>query len=80
MWDRGGEGNRDTISLDSLTAAIPRVSGFFQRPRGFRPPPRLRSRLALSLAEREEISRGVVACRAGSIPPLGTHRISCLFR
>jgi IS30 family transposase len=31
---------------------------------GFRPPPRLRSRLALSLAEREEISRGVAACRS----------------
>jgi hypothetical protein len=37
---------------------------------GRRPPPRRRSRLALTLAEREEISRGRTLFRASSQPPV----------
>jgi IS30 family transposase len=61
MWDRWQRG-------ESLNA----IGRLFDRPSssifnqlaptgGIRPPPRRRSRLALTLAEREEISRGVVA-------------------
>ena len=35
-----------------------------ERTGGIRPPPRCRSRLALTLAEREEISRGLMAGRS----------------
>ncbi len=60
MWDRWQKG-------ESLTA----IGRVFDRPSssifnqlspsgGIRPPPRRRSRIALALAEREEISRGIV--------------------
>jgi len=61
MWDRWQKGE----SLNSIAryfgcghSSIQRV---FARTGGIRPAPRHRSRLALSLSEREEISRGVVA-------------------
>ena len=61
MWDRWAKGE----SLNSIArhfgcghSSIQRV---FARTGGIRPTPRQRSRLALTLAEREEISRGVVA-------------------
>ncbi len=47
-----------------LTAAIPRCNGFLSEAGGIRPRQRVRSRLALSLSEREVISRGVVAGRS----------------
>ncbi len=64
MWDRWQKG-------DSLHA----IARLFDRPHnsvrrilaqsgGIRPPPRKRSRLALTLSEREEISRGIVAGRS----------------
>jgi IS30 family transposase len=69
IWDRWrrGEGLK---SIGRVFFAHIRPSG------GIRPPPRRRSRLALTLAEREEISRGLVhghslrriACRLGRAP------------
>ena len=64
MWDRWRRGE----SLHDIAQLFDRGHSSIQRivseTSGFRPPPRLRSRLALSLTEREEISRGVVACRS----------------
>ena len=61
MWDRWQRGE----SLNAIGRAFDRPSSsiFSQLAPtgGIRPPPRRRARLALTLAEREEISRGVVA-------------------
>jgi len=61
MWDRWRKGE----SLASIARLFDRnhssVERILKESGGIRPPPRRRSRLALSLAEREEISRGVVA-------------------
>ena len=61
MWDRWQKGD----SLHAIAAHFDRhhtsIGGILARTGGIRPPTRLRSRLALTLAEREEISRGLVA-------------------
>jgi IS30 family transposase len=61
MWDRWQQGE----SLTSIGRAFDRPSssifGQLAPTGGIRPPQRIRSKLALSLSEREEISRGVVA-------------------
>jgi len=61
MWDRWQRGE----SLRSIGRAFDRPSssifGQLAPTGGIRPPPRRRARVALTLAEREEISRGVVA-------------------
>ena len=61
MWDRWQKGE----SLHSIARLFDRshgsIAGVLARTGGIRPPPRLRSQRTLSLAEREEISRGVVA-------------------
>jgi IS30 family transposase len=61
MWDRWQKGE----SLNSIARHFGRshssIQGVLARTGGIRPPKRRRSRLALTLAEREEISRGVVA-------------------
>ena len=61
MWDRYCEGD----SLHAIARLFDRshgsIAGILSRTGGIRPPKRVRSRLALSLAEREEISRGIVA-------------------
>jgi IS30 family transposase len=61
MWDRWQRGE----SLRAIGRAFgkPSSSIYFQISPlgGIRPPPRRRSRLALTLSEREEISRGIVA-------------------
>ena len=60
MWDRWQRGE----SINSIGRAFDRghssISSQFVRAGGIRPPPRRRSRLALTLSEREEISRGIV--------------------
>ena len=65
MWDRWQEGE----SLSSIARLFDRnhssLEGILKQTGGLRPQPRRRSRLALTLSEREEISRGVVA--GGSI-------------
>jgi len=61
LWDRWQRGE----SLKAIGRAFgkPSSSIYYQvAPHGgIRPPPRRRSRLALTLAEREEISRGIAA-------------------
>jgi IS30 family transposase len=61
MWDRWQKGE----SLHSIARLFGRhhsaIQGILSRTGGIRPPQRRRSRLTLTLTEREEISRGVVA-------------------
>ena len=61
MWDRWQKGE----SLNSIARHFDRhhssIQGVLVRSGGIRPPKRRRSRLALTLSEREEISRGVFA-------------------
>ncbi len=61
MWDRWQRGE----SLHSIGRAFDRPSssiyGQLAPSGGIRPPPRQRSRLALTLSEREEISRGIAS-------------------
>lgn len=61
MWDRWQSGE----SLHAITDLFDRYHSSVQRilaeSGGIRPPKRKRSRLALTLSEHEEISRGVVA-------------------
>ena len=59
MWDRWQKGD----SLSTINRLFDRhrsaVSGILSITGGVRPPIRKRSKLALTLAEREEISRGI---------------------
>jgi IS30 family transposase len=61
MWDRWQQGD----SLHAIARLFDRshgsIAGILSRTGGIRPPERKRSQLALSMAEREEISRGIVA-------------------
>ncbi len=61
MWDRWRKGEY----LESIAQLFDRTHGsvarILRRTGGIRPPKRTRSRRALSLAEREEISRSIVA-------------------
>jgi IS30 family transposase len=61
MWDRWKRGeslHQIAGSFDRYHSSVQRI---FASTAGFRPPQRHRSRLALTLSEREEISRAVVA-------------------
>ena len=64
MWDRWQKGD----SLETIARLFERGHSSVQRilreAGGIRPPQRRRSRLALTLSEREEISRGVAAGRS----------------
>ncbi len=64
MWDRWRKGD----SLEKIAQLFDRTHGsvarILRRTGGIQPPKRTRSRRALSIAEREEISRGVVAGRS----------------
>ncbi len=61
MWDRWQKGE----SLNAIARLFDRhhsaIQGILSRTGGIRPSERRRSRLVLTIAEREEISRGVVA-------------------
>lgn len=61
MWERWRKGE----SLNAIGRLFDRhhttVQGMLARTGGIRPPPRRRSRMALTLVEREEISRGLMA-------------------
>ena len=61
IWDRWQRGE----SMSSIGRLFDRASSsiypLLERTGGIRPPDRVRSRLALTLAEREEISRGLIA-------------------
>ncbi len=59
MWGRWQRGE----SINAIGRAFDRghssIAGQFERAGGIRPPLRQRSKLALTLSEREEISRGI---------------------
>src|SRR6266436_806687 len=81
LWDRWQRGE----SLKAIGRAFgkPSSSIYFQlAPRGgIRPAPRRRSRLALTLSEREEISRGIAAYQsARSMARLLGHSASTVSR
>ena len=84
IWDRWQRGE----GLKSIGRVIDKSSGsifsHLSPTGGIRPPPRRRSRLALTLAEREEISRGlvngrslrVIACSMGRAPSTVSREIA----
>ena len=61
MWDRWQKGESLNSIARLLGTSHSAISGVFSKTGGIRPPQRRRSRMALTLAEREEISRGVAA-------------------
>ena len=61
MWDRWQHGESLTAIGRTFDRPSSSIFGLLAPTGGIRPPPRQRSRLALTLAEREEISRGL-AC------------------
>ena len=61
VWDRWEQGESLNAIARSLDRYHSAVQGALARTGGIRPAPRRRSRLALTPAEREEISRGLVA-------------------
>ncbi len=64
MWDRWQKGDSLTAIARGFDRNHSSVERILKRTGGIRPPRRQRSRLALSLREREEISRGIVAGRS----------------
>ena len=76
MWDRWQKGDSLTAIARVFDRNHSSVEGILKETGGIRPPRRRRSRLALSLSEREEISRGVakglsmraIAARLGRAP------------
>jgi IS30 family transposase len=64
LWERwkAGEGLKSIGRAFGTTSSV--IFSHIRGSGGIRPPPRRRSRLALTLAEREEISRGLVAGRS----------------
>jgi hypothetical protein len=67
MWDRWQRGE----SMNAIGRVFDRHStsifGLLAPSGGIRPPPRQRSRLALTVAEREEISRGLAIDQHGRV-------------
>ena len=61
MWDRWQKGDSMAAIAHLFDREHSSVQTILQKAGGIRPPQRRRSERALSLAEREEISRGVVA-------------------
>ncbi len=64
MWERWQKGD----SLHSIAKLFDRghgsIAGILSKTGGIRPPKRLRSRIALTLSEREEISRGLATSQS----------------
>ncbi len=61
MWDRWQKGDSLHAIARLFDSSHSAITGVLSRTGGIRPPQRCRSRRALSLPEREEISRGVFA-------------------
>jgi len=61
MWDRWQAGDSLHAIADLFDRHHPSIQGILVRSGGIRPPKPRRSRRALTIAEREEISRGIVA-------------------
>jgi len=64
IFDRWFKGESQYSIARSLGRGHTSIQGVLSRTGGIRPPPRVRSRRVLTLAEREEISRGIVAGRS----------------
>jgi IS30 family transposase len=64
IFDRWFKGESQYAIARSLGRGHTSIQGVLSRTGGIRPRPRKRARRALSLAEREEISRGIVAGRS----------------
>lgn len=68
MWDRWQRGESMSLTGRHFNRASSSIFPHLAQFGGVRPPERRRSRFALSLTEREEISRGLVAQKSlGSI-------------
>ena len=61
MWDRWQKGESLNSIARLLGTSHSAISGVLSKTGGVRPADRQRSRIALTLADREEISRGVAA-------------------
>jgi IS30 family transposase len=61
VWQRYGQGDSAAMIARALGFAAPSVAAFIRNAGGIRPKPTCRSSRQLSLAEREEISRGLAA-------------------
>ncbi len=61
VWDRWEKGESLNAIARDLDRSHSTVQGALARTGGIRPPPQRRSSRALSLAEREEVSRGIAA-------------------
>ncbi len=61
MWDRWQKGESLNSIARLLGTSHSAIAGVLSKTGGVRPADRQRSRIALTLAEREEISRGVAA-------------------
>jgi len=61
MWDRWQNGDSTRAIARLLDGGHSSVQGVLGKTGGIRPPEKKRSRLALTMLEREEISRGIVA-------------------
>ena len=64
IFDRWFKGESQYSIARSLGRGHTSIQGVLSRTGGIRPPPRKRSQRVLTLAEREEISRGIVAGRS----------------
>ena len=64
MWERWRRGESIRAIAELFDRGHSSIQGIFAQTGGMRPPQRVRSSRALSLSEREEISRGVVAGRS----------------
>lgn len=64
MWDRWQKGESLNAIARLFDRHHPSIQRILAETGGIRPAPRRRSRLSLTLAEREEVSRGVVAGRS----------------
>jgi IS30 family transposase len=64
MWNRWQKGDSLNAIARDFGRSHSSVQGIFARTGGIRPPERRRSEPALSLSEREEISRGIAAGRS----------------
>jgi IS30 family transposase len=61
MWERWQKGDSLQKIAQLFDRSHPSIEGILARTGGIRPAPRCRSKVALTLAEREEISRAMVA-------------------
>lgn len=61
MWDRWQQGESLHAIARLFDRHHPSIAGILSRTGGIRPKPRVRSRLSLTLPERESISRGIAA-------------------